>query len=82
MQGTIWRQIRDKHRHLYRLSALALLLREKSRGVRSTLSAACLFGAAKLLPDVLFDVLFFHVMMAVRAARIRRGCHSLPDTNV
>ncbi|HWV40178.1 glycosyltransferase family A protein [Pseudorhodoplanes sp.] len=81
MQGTVWRQIRSKHRDLYRLPALALLLREKSRGVRSTLSAACLLGAAKVLPDAWFDALFFRLMMTVRAARIRRGHLGSPGAN-
>jgi len=73
IQGTIWLNIRSKHRDLYKLAALGPMLRGKSGVVRSLIRAGALFGAAKILPVAWFDALFFRTLMAARSWRIKRG---------
>jgi glycosyltransferase involved in cell wall biosynthesis len=73
MQGTIWREIRDRHRDLYRVPALVALWRSPGRRMVSTFNAVALLGAASILPESWFDALFFRMMMLVRSWRVRRG---------
>lgn len=73
MQGTIWRQIRERHRGLYRLPALLARWRSPGRGLTSTFNAVALLSSALILPVSWFDALFFRLMMFVRSWRVRRG---------
>lgn len=73
MQGTIWRQIRERHRALYRLPSLIALWRSSDRPLTSTFNAVALLGSASILPASWFDALFFRLMMIVRSWRVRRG---------
>jgi glycosyltransferase involved in cell wall biosynthesis len=73
MQGTIWRQIRERHRDLYRLPSLIAQWRASSRRLPSTFNAVALLGSASILPASWFDALFFRLMMIVRSWRVRRG---------
>lgn len=80
MQGTIWREIRDRHRDLYRLPSLVALWGASGRRVAPTLNAVALLGAASVLPSPWFDAAFFRLMMLVRSWRVRRGViHSGKD---
>lgn len=80
MQGTIWRQIRERHRDLYRLPALVALWRSPGRRIGSTLNAVALLGSAWILPVSWFDALFFRLMLFARSWRIRRGIIYSGDT--
>ena len=75
MHGTNWRRIRTKHADLYRISALARLWRA-TRMMPSKLSggmAAALLLSAKLVPDALFNRMFYWLLAKVRERRIGRG---------
>jgi glycosyltransferase involved in cell wall biosynthesis len=73
--GTIWRYIRAKHRDLYRLPALVAAWRANraAPGKIAPLKAAGLLGLAKLLPESLFNRLFYRLLTATRARRVERG---------
>lgn len=73
MQGTIWRQIRERHRDFYRFPALLVMWRAADRGLRSTFNAVALLGSAIILPDSWFDALFFRLIMIARSLRVARG---------
>jgi glycosyltransferase involved in cell wall biosynthesis len=73
MQGTIWRQIRARHRSLYRLPALIAMWRSSGRRLVSIFNAVALLGSASVLPTPWFDALFYRLMMLVRSWRVRRG---------
>ena len=73
MQGTIWRQIRARHRDLYRVPALIALWGTSGRRMSSTFNAVALGGLAVVLPESWFNALFFRLMLFVRALRVWRG---------
>ncbi len=73
MQGTIWRQIRQRHKNRYRLPALFSTWRASGSDLGTTMTAVALLGAGAILPVSWFDALFYRMMMAVRSLRVRRG---------
>jgi hypothetical protein len=75
MHGTLWRTIRARHADLYRIAALVRLWRA-TRAKPSAVSAGTAAGlllAARLLPEILFNNLFFWLLVRTRARRILRG---------
>jgi glycosyltransferase involved in cell wall biosynthesis len=75
MHGTLWRRIREKHRDAYSLSALIALWRatRKTPGSVSPLRAAGLLTAAKLLPESLFNAVFYRLLTANHSRRVATG---------
>jgi glycosyltransferase involved in cell wall biosynthesis len=75
MHGTLWQRIREKHRELYRLSALIALWRATRQNPSSVspLRAAGLLAAAKLLPGSWFNAIFYRLLAANHARHIATG---------
>ena len=73
MQGTIWRQIRTKHRAAYRPGRLLALWRQSGSRIGAAVKAMLLYGAATILPDAWFNALYFQTFVAVRKIRVGSG---------
>jgi hypothetical protein len=71
MQGTTWKQIRERHPELYRFPVLVSMAR--ATGLSSAFRAIALLSLAKILPEAWYNALFFRLIMAVRAVRVARG---------
>jgi hypothetical protein len=73
MQGTVWRQIRTRHRELYRLSALAATWRASGASFSALMRAAVLLTLAKVMPESWYNAAFFRLIMMARARRVANG---------
>ena len=73
MQGTVWRQIRTRHRELYKLSALVANWRASGANLPAAMRAAALLTLVKIMPESWYNAVFFRLVMMARARRVASG---------
>lgn len=78
LQGTMWRNIRMRHKALYRPSALVKCWREVNGQWRSALSAFTMLVLSRLLSEPRYNALCFRFIGFARGWRVMRGHLTLP----
>lgn len=78
LQGTMWRNIRLRHKELYQPSTLVRCWRETNGRWRSALSAFTMLVLSKLLPEPRYNALCFRFIGFARGWRVMRGHLTLP----